>query len=529
MKLNLDKWIPILLAAYFIVVTFIIWPFGNFPLNDDWVHTLTIYTWLSEGRFWYPAWLAPTTHIPIIYGMALGKLFGFSFVLLRMTTLVCAWGSCVILYHLLREYNISRQLSAAGVFVLATNPLFLHLSFTFMSDIPALFFLLCAAFFYTRGFHESLNSKTTYLCIGSMFAVLGFYTRQFVILIALAAGIIFFLHIMREKKSFKNFISFCIAFVVPALLCGGIYIFLSKFHALPGELHARLIPEQWSVVEMTLFQGWYILLYCAFFLSPLIVAILVKNISFFKDRIYTLLFGITVMGILYATSQKLFFPKFSNIFSWFGIGPSVDQVLQGVLPVWGNNIMYIAANSIAYVSLLMGSMLAGFYVISKVRKKNIIHVFIVFCVLYFLLISSLRSFDRYILFLLPFGIFFTVCVIKQFSWSKITYGILLICIGIYGVLGTHHYFRWNEARWSLAQDLRVQGIPAREIDAGYEWVGWHLYGKEIITQAKDFSQPWYIRELYPSHPRTYVLSFSPLKGYTVVTQHGLIFLLKKNP
>ncbi len=133
---------PVILAVYFFVITLVIWPFGNFPLNDDWVHTLTIYTWLSEGRFWYPAWLAPTVHIPILYGIVVTKLFGFSFILLRMTTLIFAWGSCVLLYRLLREYGISKNQCAVGTILLASNPLFLHLSFTFTSDIPALFFLL---------------------------------------------------------------------------------------------------------------------------------------------------------------------------------------------------------------------------------------------------------------------------------------------------------------------------------------------------------------------------------------------------
>jgi len=529
MKFNLDKHIPYILTSYFVVVSLIVWPFGNFPLNDDWVHTLTIYTWLSEGRFWYPAWLAPTVHIPILYGIGITKIFGFSFVLLRMTTLIFAVGSCVCLYRLLRECGTSKNYSALGVILLAINPLFLHLSFTFMSDIPALFFLLASALLYKKGFEKN---HTWYLFFGSIMAVVGFYTRQFVILIALAAGIAFCVKKIQEKKvSRKSIWQVFIAFGVPALACIGIYLVLRASHTVPGELHARLIPEQWSFITMAASQGWYVLLYIALFLSPLMVAIFVKNNSFFKERIGTFLFGITSVGILFALSQKLVFPKFGNIFSWFGIGPSADQVLSGTLPRWGDMFYYMIANGVAVLSLFTGIVAAGYIYVSRTHKKitlNSTSFIVLFCAMYFLLILSLRSFDRYILFLLPFGILFGIPLLKHFSWSKITFGILATFLGVYGIIGTHQYFRWNEARWVLAQNLLAQGVGAHEIDAGYEWVGWYLYGKEQNSSLKDFSTQWYIRELYPSHSRTYVLSFSPLKGYTILTQRNSMYLLKKN-
>ncbi len=529
--MNFDKWILAISVCYFSVVTLIVWPFGNFPLNDDWVHTLTIYTWLSEGRFWYPAWLAPTVHIPILYGIGITKIFGFSFILLRMTTLVFALGSCICLYRLLREYDVSKNHSALGVILLATNPLFLHLSFTFMSDIPALFFLLASALLYKRGFEKN---HTWYLFFGSITAVAGFYTRQFVILIALAAGVTFCIKKIQEKKvSYKSIWQFCIAFGAPALACVGIYLILRASHMVPGELYARLIPEQWSFITMAASQGWYVLLYGALFLSPLGVAIFIKNISFFKERIFTLLFGIVSAGVLVAVSQKLLFPKFGNIFSWFGIGPSVNQVLSGTLPRWGDTLYYMIANGVAVLNLLIGSILAGYFIVCRGYKKitiNSTSFIVLFCALYFLLIVSLRSFDRYILFLLPFGILFGIPLLKHFSWSKITFGIGVLVLGAYGIIGTHQYFRWNEVRWSMAQNLIKQRVEAHEIDAGYEWVGWHLYGKEQSNSSKDFSKPWYIRELYPSHSRTYVLSFSPLEGYTILTQQNSLFLLKKiNP
>lgn len=48
----------------------------------------------------------------------------------------------------------------------------------------------------------------------------------------------------------------------------------------------------------------------------------------------------------------------------------------------------------------------------------------------------------------------------------------LIGVGLWAVGAQHDYFAWNEARWKLLRRAEASGIPAREIDGGYEVNGW---------------------------------------------------------
>lgn len=514
-KENFDAPMPIVIAVYFLVITLIIRPFGNFPLNDDWVHTLTIYTWITEGRFWYPLWLAPTVHIPILYGAALTKLFGFSFVILRMSTLVFAWASCWVLYIFLRKSGYSENRSFFGMLLLAVNPLFIHLSFTFMSDIPALFFLLLSALFYKKGFEKK---STRYLFAGSLAAIFGFYTRQFVILIACAAGIVFFLKMIREKKVSEHLKSFCLAFLLPSLLCVSLYYVLAFFHFVPGKMGARFIPSQWSFIHMVLTQTWYAILYLALCIAPLSVAVLIKNTSFFKNRVFIPLCAVMCVGVFFVMTHRLVFPFFGNIFSWYGIGPSAGEVLQGSLSHWGGKEIYLLINGLGGVSLIACVLMIGQRYIFGEKKIGMINFIPLFGILYFFLLVSLRSFDRYLLFLLPCCIMLFLHVSKNISWSRMMYGSGIFFLCAYGVIGTYNYFRWNEARWSLGKSLVEKGVSPLDIEGGYEWVGWYAYPKKGSSLSERQNRMWYVKELAPWHSMYFVISFSPLKGYTVIEE-----------
>jgi hypothetical protein len=49
----------------------------------------------------------------------------------------------------------------------------------------------------------------------------------------------------------------------------------------------------------------------------------------------------------------------------------------------------------------------------------------------------------------------------------------LAALYAFSVLGVQDYMAWNRARWDIVDRLMAEGIPATEIDAGYEFNGWH--------------------------------------------------------
>jgi hypothetical protein len=80
----------------------------------------------------------------------------------------------------------------------------------------------------------------------------------------------------------------------------------------------------------------------------------------------------------------------------------------------------------------------------------------------------------------------------------------------------HEYMARQAAVWTVAETLVSQGVPAEEIDAGYEWSGW-TRGDAVIERARvaavqageprDFVQ-LVVDGLY--QPHTWYVGFGPL-------------------
>src|SRR4051812_10605144 len=103
------------LCSLWILQLLVISPRGNFPLNDDWLHSRTIFDYITTGRWFYPPYLSAFNFVPIILGVVISKLFGFSFLFLRLTNLVLVLLSVTLLYKLLRFRGTSITLSILAV------------------------------------------------------------------------------------------------------------------------------------------------------------------------------------------------------------------------------------------------------------------------------------------------------------------------------------------------------------------------------------------------------------------------------
>jgi 4-amino-4-deoxy-L-arabinose transferase-like glycosyltransferase len=78
------------------------------------------------------------------------QLFGFSFVVLRLATLVLAWAGLLAWYGTLRELGTGPLLAVLGTLMLWCNPVFFGLSHSFMTDVPFVSLMNAALFFDVR-------------------------------------------------------------------------------------------------------------------------------------------------------------------------------------------------------------------------------------------------------------------------------------------------------------------------------------------------------------------------------------------
>jgi hypothetical protein len=86
---------------------------------------------------------------------------------------------------------------------------------------------------------------------------------------------------------------------------------------------------------------------------------------------------------------------------------------------------------------------------------------------------------------------------------------LLLLLGLGSIGATQEYLDWNRARWQAVRQLRGEGVPLMQLDAGYE-VNQYLLGS--------FDAPEPLDRLGDStiYGTRFVVAFNPLRGYRVV-------------
>ena len=131
---------PAMLVAYCLVNLLVIQPAGNFPLNDDWIYSDSVFHLMKTGQFRLLG-CSPFNLLSTLLGAVVCSVFGQSHEVLRGLTILLGLATTIVLYFTLLRIGLKRIDAALLVMVLAANPMFVDLQFSFMTDVPALFFV----------------------------------------------------------------------------------------------------------------------------------------------------------------------------------------------------------------------------------------------------------------------------------------------------------------------------------------------------------------------------------------------------
>lgn len=524
---------PAIIIVLFALQFLLINPLGEFALNDDWVHTDTIRHWTQTGEFRMLPFAGPTFYVPILYGAGLVKLFGFSFSLLRISTLVITLALLLIYYALLNKITKNPLWSFVGVLVLWFNPIFYNLTFTFMTDVPALFLLVYSLFLYYKGFDER---KPIYLFVASLLSITGFYTRQTNIILFVAAG----LYALTKLKDIK-FKHLAWSFGIPLAIGIAIYIFLMKNNLLPQGTALHIIKNPLELGKHALWWLWYSIVYMGFFVFPLCVGWIIKKIKSPSPNRGGLggviAFAIISMFLALIIRQTLHvqFPYILNIINVHGLGPMRNVLNGALIPLFSSKVWGIIT--------LLSAGSGGWFVYMLSSKKSPIsfNIFNIFLILYLIPLLLFESFDRYYLPLFVVATIFILKKITEENNSLIRNPLIsiVICIfAIFSISQTQFYLNWNKARWDMAtRVLNETKLEPHQIDGGYEWDGWHAYWSAHASGLKNgaWTAQWWIRNLFVNNTEDYIVSFSPIPPYDVVetrkvngwNPNNTLYLLKK--
>lgn len=522
-----NKLFLILLVIIQILAYAFVNPRGNFSINDDWFYAREVNNF-NFVNYEVDSLVTPSLIGQVWYAKVITKTFGFSLEILRFTTIILSILLIIAFYLLLTELKVKRELSFFLSLLLFFNPLFFYLSVSFMTDIPALAFVVFALLFFAKYINRQ---KWGYFILASLYLIYAIIIRQsYLFLLPLS-----FIFIYDKNKISKKSLVY---YFFSLLLLFGLYYFLKLKHWWPShdiDLHRfENIKVHFIHIKEQIFSIWQ---YLGFFFLPISLAYL-----FQKEMRYKLLkFSLIISSLAFISwrcfMQNKLFPYFGNIISIYGLGPRDPN---GVLS--GSPIQIISLNERIILTLLV-ALSAGIilaividvvcgYLSQKVDERKMILFVLLSAISQVAVVFAFLSFDRYYL---PIFLFLLIVVGISLNKLKISFIniIFLLIIGFFVLTLTRLSLNEYRLKWQVANGLKNSGIAISDIDAGYEWLGWNWYGKTPAWRLPfwDADYPWYISRLYPDNERIYVITYEPvMEGYklTNVFFYGNLFKMQFN-
>jgi len=168
----------------------VVYPLGDFPLNDDWAYATDVKNLLETGVFNPVGWTSMSLLTHVLWGSLWCSIFEFSFEVLRASTLFISLICLRNVYFIGREMGASRLLALILALTLAFNPIYFGLSFTFMTEVSFMAFISFAALFFVR-FLKNNSSVNWWLAF--VFCIIASLSRQTGLFLPLAFVFVFFL------------------------------------------------------------------------------------------------------------------------------------------------------------------------------------------------------------------------------------------------------------------------------------------------------------------------------------------------
>lgn len=171
-----------LLFLIMLIAECVVWPQGEFPLNDDWSYTWSAKWLYMHGDIRIGDWPAMTLWSHLVWGLLFLKVFGFSFFILRFSMMVAAFISLRLLLKIIGKRSDMHSGLAAAITLLSC-PIFFNLANTYMTDISFIMFAIAAVYAASRFFEEG---QTLHFILVFIFSILLTLVRQYGVVLPIA-------------------------------------------------------------------------------------------------------------------------------------------------------------------------------------------------------------------------------------------------------------------------------------------------------------------------------------------------------
>jgi hypothetical protein len=513
-----------LLTVLWLLPGLVIGTSGEFPLNDDWAYAIPVKTFLETGRLERLAWTWTPIVTHVAVGSAFSSTFGYSFETLRWASLLFGWLGVLGTYQLCRRLDVGPERAALAAALIGLNPIYLNLSYTFMTDIPFLGLAIWSQVLLVA----ALQRRSWLAMAGGIgLALAATLSRQtgLALVLALPAAILV------SRASLRG--------ALAALAVGGLGVvgytiatrWLLSGGSDPGTYFGVLYSlEQMIREESTAFflvrNGITLVVYLGVFLSPLVALGFSPGL---ERRAWP--FALAVIGLASYGIVRLGMPMPPgiNIVRNLGLGPTdlagIELLPQA--PAW---LWWIGSVAGLYcIAHACASLVRNGWQERITLRADPARIFLLaFAVAYTLPhLSRSPYFDRYLFVIAPT---LAALLLRSFGGApagdapaglvrRAASALLLVGLGVFAVAGTRDYLEHNRARWALLNGLLADGITPRQIDGGFEFGGYFNFTAQPETLKKGKLGRWVEDDEYR------ISYAAELPGYREIRQRSYARLL----
>lgn len=509
-QLTFDKNIFLIIGIWLIVI-FVINPIGDFPLNDDWAYGVIVKRMIEDGTLKLINWGEMTLVTHLLYGYTFTTILGFSFTVLRCSTLLLSLACLLGVYQTGLLMKLDKKTALIATIVVMANPVFMALSFSFMTDVPFMTFVAWSTYFFIKAYNTA-NKKLLFIAV--FLCVWAVLIRQLALMLPMAW--LFALLIDSKRKQFTIWWKW-----LPFLAVGGaLFLYnysMSQYGMLPANYGSKLdlVLSNLSNFDLRMFRNsvGYIFVfftYMGLFLTPLLAFYSWSKLS---KRMWMCIITYTLLVSCGLILMGKALPSIDNIFVDFGVGPStlLDHP-GGFRSIPGGHAPMIIRWAITILGTFSGSVLliVTFDWLRKPRReKSFPKTFsILFVLIYIAPFIITGYYDRYLIILLPaaFVILSDQLILKPSTWSRGVMASTLFVFMTFSIFATHDLLSWNRVRWQVIDSLVEKKVPLDQIEAGVEFDGFYHF--------TDDDPEWWKR-ITP----TYKVTFVPLENYNTLSVH----------
>lgn len=462
-----------ILSAAFWTCALCLWPFGDFPLGDDWAYAWTVRRLQDTGGLEISHWASPTVVSQALWGRLFTVPLGFSHGALRLSTLTLAWLGLLSFRRTLLRLGAGPRASLAGTFGLWLNPLFFVLSFTFMTDVQALAWMLMAGEAYLRGIEAQEPRR---LAAASALSAAAYLTRQTGICLPVAASA--WMWARGRRRPWPHVCSLAPVFLTvaghalwsshngPTSAFLRYNVFSTLTHLGDPLLLLRDILSRLSGAS----------LYLGLFLAPWTLARLPGTPRS--------LLPLSTLALLWiACTFWNIQPALGNVLGRYGLGTCTlgSTCAFKAAGIFGRPWFWIAVTGLALTSCACLLQRHGFG--GRLWGAPWGAYMGGFLLAFLLSLTGKDYFDRYYLVLFPPLIALLAATKASIPASRIA--VISAFMAAWSVLGTWDYLAWNSAKWEGGLRLRAMGIPEHEISAGMDWDATYSYEASMRRLLRD--------------------------------------------